>query len=63
MGGGGRPLPLTLALPPHNFLTLAHLPHTFHPSGHIHYDMLFDVPHNDKFNRAWNGTFEIVAGP
>ncbi|KAG1662326.1 hypothetical protein FOA52_011484 [Chlamydomonas sp. UWO 241] len=26
-----------------------------HP-GHIHYDILFDVPHVDKFNRPFNGS-------
>ena len=33
-----------------------------HP-GHIHYDLLWDVPHFDKFNRVWNGTWEVKTGP
>lgn len=33
-----------------------------HP-GHIHYDLLWDVPHVDKFNRVWNGTWEVKTGP
>eukprot|EP00955_Chlamydomonas_euryale_P002942 31121-Chlamydomonas_euryale.AAC.1 len=33
-----------------------------HP-GHVHYDMLFDVPHVDKFGRSWNGTWELGPGP
>ncbi|GAX79191.1 hypothetical protein CEUSTIGMA_g6631.t1 [Chlamydomonas eustigma] len=32
-----------------------------HP-GHIHYDMLWDVPHSDKFNRPWT-TWETKTGP
>ncbi|GLI67694.1 hypothetical protein VaNZ11_011960 [Volvox africanus] len=33
-----------------------------HP-GHIHYDLLWDVPHVDKFMRPWNGTWNTVTGP
>ncbi|GLC76877.1 hypothetical protein PLESTF_001850700 [Pleodorina starrii] len=33
-----------------------------HP-GHIHYDMLWDQPHTDKFMRTWNGTWTTVTGP
>lgn len=33
-----------------------------HP-GHIHYDLLWDVPHVDKFLRSWNGTWHTVTGP
>jgi len=32
-----------------------------HP-GHIHYDMLWDVPHTDKFNRIWT-KWEAKTGP
>ena len=33
-----------------------------HP-GHIHYDLLWDEPHTDKFMRPWNGTWTTVTGP
>jgi hypothetical protein len=34
-----------------------------HP-GHIHYDLLFDVPHMDKHGRSWNGSdWEPKTGP
>ena len=34
-----------------------------HP-GHIHYDLLFDLPHVDKFGRKWNGSdWEPKTGP
>ncbi|KAG2499431.1 hypothetical protein HYH03_002378 [Edaphochlamys debaryana] len=33
-----------------------------HP-GHIHYDLLWDLPHKDKFQRDWNGTWSTLTGP
>ncbi len=35
-----------------------------HP-GHIHYDLLFDMPHRDKFMRLWdaNKTWVPTTGP
>ncbi|KXZ45924.1 hypothetical protein GPECTOR_49g508 [Gonium pectorale] len=33
-----------------------------HP-GHIHYDLLWDMPHRDKFQRVWNGTWQTLTGP
>jgi hypothetical protein len=33
-----------------------------HP-GHIHYDLLHDIPHTDKFNRVWNTTWKVQTGP
>lgn len=33
-----------------------------HP-GHIHYDLLWDMPHTDKFQRVWNGTWDTKTGP
>jgi hypothetical protein len=33
-----------------------------HP-GHIHYDMLMDVPHTDKFGHYWNSTWTPKCGP
>mmetsp|Transcript_27081 Transcript_27081/g.49899 ORF Transcript_27081/g.49899 Transcript_27081/m.49899 type:complete len:294 (-) Transcript_27081:56-937(-) len=35
-----------------------------HP-GHVHYDLLWDVPHTDKFNRVWseNNTWVQLPGP
>mmetsp|Transcript_17364 Transcript_17364/g.37489 ORF Transcript_17364/g.37489 Transcript_17364/m.37489 type:complete len:686 (-) Transcript_17364:496-2553(-) len=32
-----------------------------HP-GHIHYDMLWDIPHTDKFNKEWT-KWEPTTGP
>lgn len=31
--------------------------------GHIWYDLLFDVPHTDRHNRVFNGTFPLLTGP
>lgn len=33
-----------------------------HP-GHVHYDFWWDVPHRDRFDRAWNGTWRPITGP
>eukprot|EP00798_Chlamydomonas_sp_ICE-L_P025303 gene25303-10957_t len=33
-----------------------------HP-GHIHYDMLWDVEHKDKFDRKWGLPWETKTGP
>lgn len=33
-----------------------------HP-GHVWYDLLWDVPHTDRHNRAMNGTWQLITGP
>ncbi len=33
-----------------------------HP-GHIHYDLLWDTTHVDKFQRPWNGSWVTLTGP
>lgn len=33
-----------------------------HHPGHVHYDMQFDVPHVDKFNKKWD-RWEPTTGP
>lgn len=33
------------------------------PRGNVFYDMLFDVPHTDRFGREFKGEWEPILGP